>query len=576
MKTNLFFISAILLILAGTPALSQTKIMMFYPEFKIDPVAVELVGDPATRGMEALERFDLLTGDAPPTITVVAGESLHLLLGVSAGGNIQIVAEQSEHYTMQFFRLGFVGVPGREGRFYPDILIPFTSGNGPLRESDAAPAELFPAARKLDFVLLEIEIPGNIAIKTLDIPLRISIDGVGVERSFRVQVLARPLPPSRVELDFNEYGDKYLRPFLKQAGKQELRQIEQNIFQMAKRHGGALNPLPYKSQRGVPRKGMAPGILNDDLLHPQLDWEQYDARFGPLFSGEAFDDGQPISHFYLPFNPNWPAPFSLYKTDREKYEAIWKVFAREFLKHFENKGWTRTTFQVYCNQKPAKNNRIPWHLDEPKSVEDYRALRYYADLTHAVFPADHPVKVRFRIDISHFYCDKHRGHSGKDFRVNGGAEILQPVDIWVISAHSLRGNAAAQYARELIRQGKEVWLYSDTPTIFAPGPMNLEPLYFAWQNRLIGLLIWKSFAFQLNEDDGGDFIFYALTMNRKPLVLSSLRAKLLKRAIDDTRLIAAGKGGALWLDEYQQALSENDFETLFELRKTFYQRLFTY
>jgi len=223
--------------------------------------------------------------------------------------------------------------------------------------------------------------------------------------------------------NYNEYGDKYLQPFRK-AGypSSKLLEIERQIFRLFDQHNGVLNPLPYKSQKGTLRRGMGPTLVNDDLLHPQLDWSTFDRRFGPLFDGSAFNDGKPIEYFYLPFNPNC-----------------------------KEKKWTDTRFQVYMNQKPSPKNNIPWNLDEPKGVKDYQALRYFANLTHRIFANAQPLSIDFRMDISHFYCTKHRGNPQKDFRVNGGWDILAPVvDSWFISIHSLKSITARLKARELI------------------------------------------------------------------------------------------------------------------------------
>lgn len=296
------------------------------------------------------------------------------------------------------------------------------------------------------------------------------------------------------------------------------------------------NPLPYRSQLGTPRPTMAP-VLEGEGSHIHIkDWSEFDKRYGPLYDGSAFKDGQPIEHQYLPFNPEWPAAFSLYNENRQLYEEEWRRIAKEFAAHFREKKWAQTVFHIYMNQKPRPYNRIPWNLDEPKGVDDYQALRYFALLTREAFPADGFASYKFRVDISHFYCDKHQGDPTKDFRINNGSNIMEPVDIWVISKHSLGSTTARQHARELQFKGKTVYEYyagSRMPLITDPLTVAVEYGWSAWLKNLDGILFWNTVKKNESASDGRDFLIYPGKRKQIMGPLASLRLKAIRRGLQD-------------------------------------------
>jgi hypothetical protein len=230
--------------------------------------------------------------------------------------------------------------------------------------------------------------------------------------------------------------------------------------------------------------------------------------------------------------------FANYTKDRKRYEAEWKAVAQEFVKHFQEKGWTKTRFQIFMNQKPNTNNTIPWRLDEPRGVEDYRALRYFADLSHRSFGGAGVDPFFFRMDISHFYCDQHKGDPKKDFRINQGNKILEPVDIWVISRHSYQGEMATNEALRLKTSGKEIWEYRTAPRIREPLLEARRLAWSAWLKRQDGFVIWKTFSQELNKGDGGDFIAYLGKGIGYERPLPSLRLKTVRRGLQDLEYMA--------------------------------------
>ncbi len=342
-----------------------------------------------------------------------------------------------------------------------------------------------------------------------------------------------PQEPS-LTVDLNNYGLGFLKEAGVKADSAAGRRLAMDFYLFSREHRMLFNPLPYKSQRGRPHPGMAPVLSGaGEEIHVK-DWRPYDAFYGPLFSGSLFDNKRPVSHQYLPFNPEWPSDFSNYQNDREKYETEWRVIAEAFMTHFKEKGWEQTVFQIFLNQKPRKNNRIPWNLDEPKGEKDYKALRYYADLTHGVFQRS--PRFKFRMDISHFYCEKHRGHPDKDFKANRGETILSPVDIWVISKHSMDDALPRQKAKALKVQGKSIFEYmagTRMPLIDEPLRKAMHYGWRAWLRNEDGLVFWSTIKKNAVVSDGRDFLVYPQNKNGVLGPVASLRLKAIRRGIQD-------------------------------------------
>ena len=417
-------------------------------------------------------------------------------------------------------------IPG----YPPDCLVPAEPGRplGPPLDSEASHRTVW----------VEIRVPEDQRPGTYRGALRFAGEQSAVVRvELHVSEARLPGRPG-LRVDLNNYGVKFVRAWGLEPGTPEAREAAWAVYRLAREHGATFNPLPYKSQRGTPRPGMAPRLEgNGPSLHV-ADWSAYDRFYGPLFDGTLFDDGRPVDHQYLPFNPEWPSDFGNYNGDRQRYETEWQRVAQDFVRHFRDKRWTRTTFQVFMNQKPRPNNRIPWNLDEPKGDCDYTALRYYADLTHRAFGDTGPVDVRFRVDISHFYCDKHRGDPLKDFRVNRGWTLLAPaVDVWVISRHSLTARTARQRASVLRKDGRAVYVYTSAPALGQPLASALEAVKRACAMGVDGIVFWNTVHEAGRPTKRGtDFLIYAdPRFPGTPLASVRLRAVSAAVAVVDSR-----------------------------------------
>jgi hypothetical protein len=210
---------------------------------------------------------------------------------------------------------------------------------------------------------------------------------------------------------------------------------------MAHEHRATLNILGY-SQAGYPTDGYVPPLEGGGKDLHVRDWTEFDRRFGRYYDGSAFADlpraSVPVRHTYLPFCEGWPSdirrhyryqPTTLKYPDliiehamkappieeafAPQYSEEFRAVVREFARHFREKGWNRTEFQFYLNDKyfykdPAQGGRGSswWLLDEPMHRDDWLALRYFGrmfkesvrDALGPPKPAD--PKLLFRADIS--------------------------------------------------------------------------------------------------------------------------------------------------------------------------------
>lgn len=192
-----------------------------------------------------------------------------------------------------------------------------------------------------------------------------------------------------VELNVWNFALPNALSFLAEMNAYDLPAGEREFYRLAHGHRTVLNRLPYY-QNGRLSDGGAPRWDGKSL-----DWREWDRRFGPLLDGSAFAglprEGVPIECFYLPLHENWPTPIDPnYNGDlwadrafTPAYRAALVEVTRQFAEHLGAKGYNRTRFQLFLNNKvDFKRNgwsrgSSPWLLDEPANLHDFWALRWF-------------------------------------------------------------------------------------------------------------------------------------------------------------------------------------------------------
>jgi hypothetical protein len=340
-----------------------------------------------------------------------------------------------------------------------------------------------------------------------------------------------------------------------------------STFGLALDNRGYLNVLPYASQRGTPFYGYP--VRGAGRNATIVSFDGFDRRFGPLLDGRIGKYRMPPPLFTLPFNLNYPytmrsdparqfawEPFKTTIPDgpgREprlaELEDTWRAIGQQTLAHVAEKGWTRTAFEIYNNQKPATNNRSPWSLDEPVAGSDYRALRYLFNLARWAFEgaATRGITIVTRVDIGHWECDGLRTPEGmatgcykaRDFGHANARALLQPVvDRWVV------GHVHAHGAQDLVSR------YNTAPVMFdeyagsgVRATHGGEFSGLAWIAQRLGLegrMVYHA-GYMDPANVSGDGALYSGAGLGFTGVLASRRVKLWRDAVNDYDLIALAR-----------------------------------
>ena len=175
-----------------------------------------------------------------------------------------------------------------------------------------------------------------------------------------------------------------------------------DYYRLAHQHRCVLNCMSWRPK------------VTGEGADAKVQWEQYDRRVGPLLTGEAFAAnrraGVPVECMYLPFDESWPTPLS---PETYRYSGPWAkqgdgieglaahslaapyigeglsrgyqdAFAavqRQFIEHFQEKGYRRTEMQ--CCFVAKATNRIDfgsnswWTTDEPYYWDDWLAVQFF-------------------------------------------------------------------------------------------------------------------------------------------------------------------------------------------------------
>jgi hypothetical protein len=312
-----------------------------------------------------------------------------------------------------------------ETRWNPEYLVPIAAGKVQVPMADnKVPGQ------KLQAVYVDIALPGDAQAGTWTGRVRVkAADG---EASLPLEVVVYPVRIP-AELNFNPELNTYSGPAT--AGSDAF----YDWHRLAHYNRCTLNRVPY-SQNGSAHEDMIPKLGGKGADTHVADWTEYDRRFGPLLTGGAFKglprEGVPVKSFYLPLFENWPMrleghyefgmppkaegraqevetrdealrlkekhDLTVRPIDQafdEAYKEGFRKVTRQFVNHYDKKGWTRTLCQMYQNNKYHYRGQW-WILDEPIEWSDWNALRFFASLFHQGIDTPHQARFLYRGDIS--------------------------------------------------------------------------------------------------------------------------------------------------------------------------------
>lgn len=307
----------------------------------------------------------------------------------------------------------------RDGDWFAEVAVPLHDGfviPDPLNHV---------TGQRNQSLLVDMWIPHDTPAGDRAGSVRISADGVPpFEVPVALAVLPFTLPDTlSFDVDLNGYGTPA-------DAEREL-----NMHRLAHAHRATLNLLGY-NQAGRADAAAVPPLEGGGRAIRVRDWTSFDQRFGRYYDGSAFADlprrHAPLAHACLPFCEGWPsdirrhyryAPSLAVFPDlivehalrappiedafdpefKEEFVAV----LRQYADHFRTKGWQRTQFQFYLNDKyffkdPKQGGRGSswWLLDEPMHRDDWLALRFFGSMFRkALSESPNPAFI-FRADIS--------------------------------------------------------------------------------------------------------------------------------------------------------------------------------
>ena len=414
----------------SVPKIGETLSAWAFPEItKLDPQSGEIVHE---KNMDTAKFRNSVWDAGAQTIRIPAarGEIAAFQVALLNSGKpaaVRCSVEGLDGIKANFFRTWFVKV---QNKWEADYAVPLKAGDAltiPATDNDI-PGQTA-AALAVDLIVPENAPPGEKSGT-----LTLSTDGGELKLKLQLVVYNAVIPAETHFIpELNIYGGPFGA-----AGTD----IFYEAFRMAHYYRCTLNRVPHHHS-GTTDADWIPKTGPDGHV---TDWTEYDKNLGPLLDGAAFKDnpraGVPVPLLYLPFNESYPLPIKdhykpgdgvplsgkdwkelhdmLAKAPEQSFDQGYKdAFVncvQDFVKHYEEKGWTRTLMEGFHNNKyhygvvtaevNGKPEKVPgmtgtaWTLDEPQQWLDFQALKFYSGLFHLGIAGKKTANFGFRGDIS--------------------------------------------------------------------------------------------------------------------------------------------------------------------------------
>lgn len=334
-----------------------------------------------------------------------------------------------------------------EEQAIPDCLVPLDSGF-PFRipqHPDYLPVQ------RVGALWVDWFVPREAAAGEYEGVVRVRANAVEREFVLRLVVHAVTVPDrSLMTADLNAYADSISPVFPHLSANPDRYEdgsffdVERQVVAMAREHRALYHNLGYKHS-GIVTPSFAPELEGEGKHIRVKSWELFDRHFGPYLDGTAFADSRrgayPIEYLYLPFHVNWPARFE--KWGKKGFRTEVRRIMAEFIRHFEEKGWTQTKLELFLNHK--KQYRFyPFTLDEIWYEHDEEPFEQFYDIIKDTYDST-SVPFVFRTDESNHYGNHYRN------------EYADMCDLWVVNAGMFSWFPDSV---EIMKQkGNVVWLY---------------------------------------------------------------------------------------------------------------------
>lgn len=420
----------------------------------------------------------------------------------------------------------------RDARYYPDALIPVANPySAALPDADNRIKGQIVQAFWVDLWIPRDAVPGlyhgQVALKTKRKKSTLNFD---------LRVLPPVIPEEdALAVDHNSYGTFWmaaLYPKLKDAQGKDffssdaLFDLIHSYHQIFYEHHGTFHQLGY-GHAGKTGPEFAPTLKGSGKDKHVDDWSVFDRHYGPLLDGSAFAatrrGPKPIPYAYLPVNPEWPASFLWW--GEPGYKAEFGNVLGEMEKHFREKGWTHTQYELFFNHK-KRYKGFPWDGDEARFAKDDEFFFIYSALLKRAIPPASPVKFVMRADASWRMEDQ--------FKTLGGI-----VDFWVCSKDILAWLPDA--LRAVKERGDTVWIYGGAPAISESSSAILADLLRAWVWNVDGYVHWLAVSPSddpwYHSDGEATCLVYPGEKFGLSRPLPSIRLKIQRNFIQDINLL---------------------------------------
>ena len=421
--------------------------------------------------------------------------------------------------------------------YYPDALIPVRATyNSRLPEPDNRIPLQTAQAFWVDVYIAPDAHPGT---RSGSATLKAGAKIITLQIQFTV--LASVIPTEDVvTIDHNSYGSSWLaQQFAASYQRDPDHWFESNQFfglihayhRVFYEHRGIFHQLGY-GHSGKVGPEFAPALEGSGRAKHITSWSLYDRHYGSLFDGTAFSAcrrGQrPIPFVYLPINPEWPGSYEFW--GEAGYEAEFVNVVSEMERHFREKGWTHTNFEVFFNHK-KRYKGFPWDGDEVRFPKDLKYFLEYGRLLKKALPPDTPVHFVFRADVS--------WDMEQQFRILEGV-----VKLWCAGGDIL---SFYRDAPKMLRNRDDViWYYGGPPSVTDSSSAITEFPLRAWLWGVNGYVHWLTISpgedpwFHFN--GGQTALVYSGERFGLTEPIPSIRLKIQRNCLQDLALLDSLKG----------------------------------